>query len=56
MILPIAFLLGFLFGWVRAAKRGGQRLDKLQYGATHGIAFMLLALLTTFALRWSGIL
>ena len=43
MILPIAFLIGAIFGWVRAAKRGGNRLDSMQYAATHGIAFLLLA-------------
>jgi hypothetical protein len=55
MILPIAFLLGALFGWMRASKRGGNRLDKLQYAAGHGIAFLLLALLATLALDRMGI-
>jgi hypothetical protein len=44
MLLPIAFALGVLVGWRRAARRGGDRLDKLQYGAVHGIVFALLAL------------
>ncbi len=44
MIYLIAFAAGFAFGWFRAAKRGGDRLDKLQYGAGHGIAFALAAL------------
>lgn len=44
MVLPIAFALGFSVGWYRAGKRGGDRLDKLQYGAAHGIAFALAAL------------
>ena len=39
MILPISLL-----GWRRAAKRGGERLDKIQYAAAHGIGFALLAL------------
>jgi len=56
MILPISFLIGAILGWVRASKRGGNRLDKLQYGAAHGIAFVLLALLITIAARWVGIL
>ena len=47
MILPVAFLLGGLLGWNRAAKRGGSTADKLQYGVTHGIAFLLAALLVT---------
>lgn len=44
MLLPVAFALGALIGWWRAARRGGDRLDKLQYGAVHGIVFTLLAL------------
>ena len=47
MILPFAFLLGALIGWRRAASRGGERLDKLQYAAAHGIGFALLALVGT---------
>lgn len=47
MILPIAFFLGAFIGWRRATSRGGNRLDKLQYGAAHGLAFMLLALIAT---------
>lgn len=43
MIPLIAFIAGFAFGWFRAGRRGGNRLDKLQYGAGHGIAFSLLA-------------
>ncbi|MEM9048427.1 MAG: hypothetical protein AAGC92_06875 [Pseudomonadota bacterium] len=45
MILPIAFILGFALGWWRATTYGGNRLDRLQYGAAHGIAFAILALL-----------
>ena len=47
MILPVAFVLGAALGWYRAARRGGNRLDKLQYAAAHGLAFMLLALILT---------
>jgi hypothetical protein len=39
-------------GWQRAASRGGDRLDRLQYGAAHGIAFALAALIASvFAMR-----
>ena len=38
MLFVIAFVLGALFGWQRAARRGGDRLDQLQYAAVHGIA------------------
>ena len=53
MILPIAFLLGAVFGWFRAAKRGGNRLDKFQFAAAHGIAALLLALVVVMALDWA---
>ena len=45
MITLIAFAAGFAFGWNRASKRGGNRLDKLQYGFGHAVAFALLTLL-----------
>jgi len=44
MIYPVMFLLGGIFGWVRAAKRGGQTADKLQYGFIFGIIFSIAAL------------
>lgn len=55
MLLLILFLLGAAFGAMRAARRGGDRLDQLQYAAAHGILFVLLALTvsvlgTTFGL------
>ncbi|MHA3976551.1 hypothetical protein ACW9UR_02595 [Halovulum sp. GXIMD14794] len=46
MITLLAIVAGFSFGWYRAGRRGGNRLDKLQYGAGHAIAFGLL----TFAI------
>ena len=42
MIFPLAFLAGAAIGWRRAARRGGDRLDRLQYAAAHGIALTLL--------------
>lgn len=44
MIILLAMLLGAFFGWRRAAARGGDRLDRLQYAAAHGIAFGIAAL------------
>jgi phosphate/sulfate permease len=44
MLLPVAFVLGALIGWRRAAARGGDRLDRLQYAAAHGILLTLVAL------------
>lgn len=50
-MLPIlGFFGGFGFGWWRAGKRGGNQLDKLQYGAGHGIAFSILGLLVAVIL------
>ncbi len=56
MLLPIAFALGMLVGWRRAARRGGDRLDRLQYGAAHGIAFTLAALAMTILAERLGVL
>ncbi|MEM8789923.1 MAG: hypothetical protein AAGE76_16850 [Pseudomonadota bacterium] len=42
MIPVLAFFAGFLLGWLRAGNRGGNRLDRLQYGTAHGIAAALL--------------
>ncbi len=44
MILLIAFVVGAMVGWLRARHRGGDRLDKLQYGAVYGIVFALVVL------------
>lgn len=45
MIYPLVFALGALIGWRRAARRGGDRLDKIHYAAIHGIALTLAAVL-----------
>jgi len=45
MLTFIAMPLGFAVGWWRAAKRGGQTLDKLQYAAAHMLFFGIVALL-----------
>lgn len=41
-----AILLGAAVGWWRAARRGGNRADKIQYALSHAI---LLAILAVFA-------
>ena len=58
--MPIAIMFalvaGFI-GWNRAAKRGGNRADKIQYAAAHGIpAFLVVMILMTVAARmgWLG--
>ncbi|HSF91344.1 MAG TPA: hypothetical protein VLA51_03975 [Paracoccaceae bacterium] len=55
MILLIAFILGFGIGWFRATKRGGQTMDKLQYGVGHGLALMIAALFVTLILDQAGV-
>lgn len=44
MIPILAFIAGCAYGWLLAGKRGGNRLDKLQYAVGFGIAFFLGAL------------
>ena len=45
MVLPIAFIVGAIFGSLKAKKRNGNKLDILHYAATYGIACVLLALI-----------
>jgi len=56
LVLPIAFLLGAAFGWNRARVRDGDRLDKLQYAAAHGILFTLVALLAMVLAQRFGVI
>ena len=56
MILPIAFIIGALFGSLKAKKRNGNTFDLFHYGATYGIAFVLLALVLTILFRRLGII
>lgn len=56
MLLPIAFVLGAILGWFRAAQAGGDRLDRLQYAAAHGIGFLLIALVGAIALQRFGVI
>jgi len=42
MLLLLAIgCLGAYVGWTRAARAGGDRLDRLQYAAAHAIFFTL---------------
>ncbi len=55
MIVIAGFVIGVLLGLRAARKRGGNRLDMLQYGFVHGLIFALLGLLATIlAARLSG--
>ena len=56
MLLALAFALGMAVGWQRAARRGGDRLDKLQYGTAHGIAFALAALALSVLAQRTGLI
>ncbi|MCU0803144.1 MAG: hypothetical protein MUD11_15520 [Rhodobacteraceae bacterium] len=47
MIVIAGLVLGATFGAVTAARRGGKRLDILQYAAGYGIAFCLLGVFLT---------
>lgn len=55
MLILIAFALGALVGWRRAAARGGDRLDRLQYAAAHGIAFALALLVGSILVERLGL-
>ncbi|WP_165775682.1 hypothetical protein [Paramylibacter kogurei] len=51
----IAAIIGVILGWVRAGKRGGNNLDKLQYAAGHAIAFGLIGLAIAIILGWLAV-
>jgi hypothetical protein len=47
MIVIAGLILGAAIGARTAIKRGGKRLDALQYGAGYGICFALIGLFLT---------
>ncbi len=47
MIFIAAIIAGAIIGWTRAARRGGNRLDRLQYAIAHAIFFAILGLFAT---------
>ena len=51
MIVIGGFILGAVIGAATALRRGGRKLDALQYGAGFGIAFGLLGLFVTLFLE-----
>ena len=51
MIVIVAMLAGALIGATTALRRGGKRLDALQYAAGYGIAFSLIGLFATIFLE-----
>ena len=55
MIGPLFAIIGFLWGYLVARRRGGKTLDRLQYGAGFAIAFGLFGTLLGIALaRYLG--
>ncbi len=50
MIGPVFGIVGFLWGYYLARKRGGKTLDRLQYGVGFAIAFWLFDTLLGIAL------
>lgn len=50
MIGLIAFVLGAVWGAIVARKRGGNRLDILQYAAVHGILLAIVAVVGTIVI------
>ena len=44
MLIGIAFVLGCALGWSRAARRGGEVPDRIQYALAHGIPAALITL------------
>lgn len=45
MIYLVAGAVGAALGWRNATKRSGNRLDKMQWAAGYGIAFMTVTLI-----------
>jgi hypothetical protein len=50
MIVIAGLVIGALFGWVRAARRGGNNLDKLQYAGVHAIIFTVIGMILTIGI------
>lgn len=51
MIVIGGLVLGAMIGAATALRRGGRKLDALQYGAGFGIAFGLLGLFATIIIE-----
>ena len=54
MVLPVAFIVGVIFGVLKAKKKNGNKFDMLHYGSTYGIAIMLLALIMSILFQRLG--
>lgn len=51
MIVITSLITGAVLGTLSARRRGGNRLDMLQYGAVYAIVFGLLGMLATLAIE-----
>ena len=51
MIFYTAIVLGAVIGYVRAARRGGNMFDRLQYAAVHAIFLAILGLFLTILIQ-----
>lgn len=51
MIVLAGLLIGALLGYIRAARRKGNWLDKVQYMLVHALLFALLGLFATITLE-----
>ncbi|MFM2356827.1 MAG: hypothetical protein RLZZ528_2563 [Pseudomonadota bacterium] len=47
MIVIAGLILGSLYGYVRATRRGGNGFDKAQYTLVHGILFGVIGMFVT---------
>lgn len=55
MIVIIAALIGATLGGLTARKRGGARLDILQYAASFAIAFAVVGLIATVIIHRAAV-
>ena len=56
--MPVAaafFIIAFAIGWARAGNRNGTLVDRLQWGAAHGIPAAILGLVLAILLANAGI-
>ena len=55
MLALILAILGAIYGWITATRRGGNTADKLQYAVGFGIAFGLAGFMAGLFLVQAGL-
>ncbi|NHF72113.1 hypothetical protein [Paracoccus xiamenensis] len=55
MIVLACMILGFVLGWFRAGRVGGNTKDRLQWALAHMLALMLAGLIVTLILARSAV-